>query len=177
MTLRRNRWRARAPMPTPRGALAAAVIDGKIHAVSGNGWRLRNTSAHEVYDPGADRWTARAAIPTPRDHLAVATVDGRLYAIGGRVNGSYDRNLNVNEAYDPRHRSLAARSRPFPRRAAASPRPCSAGAYSWSVARHRAAPFIRSRPTIPSRTAGPATRACRRRDTGWARRSTPGACT
>ena len=28
-------------------------------------------------------------------------MDGRLYAIGGRVDGSYDRNLNVNEVYDP----------------------------------------------------------------------------
>ena len=27
-----DRWRALAPMPTPRGALAAAVFDGKIYA-------------------------------------------------------------------------------------------------------------------------------------------------
>ena len=32
-----DRWRERAPMPTPRGALAAAVIDGRIHAVGGVG--------------------------------------------------------------------------------------------------------------------------------------------
>jgi N-acetylneuraminic acid mutarotase len=100
-------WRARAPMPTPRGALAAAVIDGKIHAVSGNAWRGRNTGAHEVYDPAADRWKALAAVPTPRDHLAVAALDGRLYAIGGRVDGSYARNLDVR-GLRSRHQPLAA---------------------------------------------------------------------
>ena len=53
-----DRWRARAKMPTARGALAAGVIDGKIHAVGGVGRERRNTGAHEMYDPGADRWDA-----------------------------------------------------------------------------------------------------------------------
>jgi N-acetylneuraminic acid mutarotase len=30
-------------------------------------------------------------------------VAGRLYAIGGRINGSYARNLQVNEEYDPQN--------------------------------------------------------------------------
>jgi N-acetylneuraminic acid mutarotase len=40
-------------------------------------------------------------MPTPRDHLAAATVDGKLYAVGGRIEVDFDRNLNVNEEYDP----------------------------------------------------------------------------
>lgn len=97
-----NSWRTLAPLPTARGALAAAVLDGKIHAVSGVGDASRqNTPAHEVYDTATDTWTARAPLPTPRDHLAVVALDGRLYAIGGRVNGSYARNLGDNEVYDP----------------------------------------------------------------------------
>jgi hypothetical protein len=44
-----DRWQRLAALPTPRGALAAAVL--KIHAVGGIGWRSRNTPAHEVYDP------------------------------------------------------------------------------------------------------------------------------
>ena len=31
----------------------------------------------------------------------MAALDGRLYAIGGRIDGSYSRNLAVNESYDP----------------------------------------------------------------------------
>ncbi|NIO40345.1 MAG: hypothetical protein GTO41_09190, partial [Burkholderiales bacterium] len=55
-----------------RGALAAAVVNGRIHAVGGTGPGRRNTSAHEVYDPGTDSWTQRAPLPTTRDHLAAA---------------------------------------------------------------------------------------------------------
>ena len=53
-----DRWQRLAALPTVRGALAAAVLDGKIHAVGSIGWRGRNTPAHEVYDPAANRWTA-----------------------------------------------------------------------------------------------------------------------
>lgn len=83
------------------GALAAAILNGKIHAVSGVGWRNRNSPAHEVYDPAANRWTGRANLPTARDHLAAAAMEGLFYAIGGRIDGNYARNLAVTEAYDP----------------------------------------------------------------------------
>jgi len=95
-----DRWQRLAALPTTRGALAAAVLDGKIHAAGGIGWRGRNTAAHEVYDPAANRWTALAYIPTARDHLAAAAIDGRLYAVGGRIDGNCSRNLSSNEAYD-----------------------------------------------------------------------------
>jgi hypothetical protein len=49
-----GRWRALPALPTPRGALAAAVLDGRIHAIGGIGWPGRNTPAHEVYDPAAE---------------------------------------------------------------------------------------------------------------------------
>jgi len=91
-------------MPTERGALAAGVLDGQIYAVGGalkKFFRLRNTNAHEVYDPKTDTWKALAPIPTPRDHLTVSVANGLLYAIGGRVNVNYNNNLNANEAYDP----------------------------------------------------------------------------
>ena len=39
-------------------------------------------------------------MPTPRDHLAVGVVNDKLYTIGGRVDGSYARNLQVNEEYN-----------------------------------------------------------------------------
>ena len=54
-----NEWRTRTPMPTPRGALAVAVLDGKLHAVGGY-TRDSNTGAHEVYDPETDTWSSAA---------------------------------------------------------------------------------------------------------------------
>jgi N-acetylneuraminic acid mutarotase len=97
-----DQWRELRPIPSARGALAVALLDDRIHAVGGVGVGGRNSGAHEVYDPASDRWVAARALPTPRDHLAAAAVNGRLYAIGGRLDGSYARNLAVNEEYDPR---------------------------------------------------------------------------
>jgi N-acetylneuraminic acid mutarotase len=95
-----DRWTARKPMPTSRGALAVAVLDGKLHAVGGYN-RDGNTGAHEVYDPATDTWSSRAPMPTARDHHAAVAFGGRLYAIGGRLNRQYSQNLAVIEEYDP----------------------------------------------------------------------------
>lgn len=106
-------WLDGAPMPTPRGALAVAVLDGRIHALGGNaeaGARLdahehgasrddHSVATHEAYDPATDTWTRLAPMPTPRNHLGAAVVDGRIHAVGGRVNG--DMELTTHEIYDP----------------------------------------------------------------------------
>lgn len=91
-------------MPTARGALAGAVVKGRLHVVGGavkSFFRLVNTGAHEVYDPETDQWQTLAPLPTPRDHLAVVSHGNKLFAIGGRVNVDYNRNLSSNEVYDP----------------------------------------------------------------------------
>ncbi len=93
-------WSEGPPMPTPRGALAATELDGKLYAIGGydgNG----NTGAVEVYDPSTNRWAVKAPLPTPRDHLAAVAVKNRLYAVGGRLNRDYGRNLAAAEVYDP----------------------------------------------------------------------------
>ena len=50
-----------APLPRPRGAAAAVVLDGKIHLIGGASEPAVERASvgwHEVYDPQADRWTA-----------------------------------------------------------------------------------------------------------------------
>ncbi|HBP88452.1 MAG TPA: galactose oxidase [Nitrospiraceae bacterium] len=93
-------WAARAPMPTPRGALAVTGHEGKLFAIGGYD-RKANSAGVEVYDPANNTWSTVAPLPTPRDHLAAATIAGKIYAIGGRLNGDYGRNLSVVEIYDP----------------------------------------------------------------------------
>jgi N-acetylneuraminic acid mutarotase len=106
-------WRDGAGMLTPRGALAVAVVDGKIHAIGGTAARGaglpphehgtpqadQSVGTHEVYDPAADAWTRLAPMPTPRNHLGAAVIGGKIHVIGGRVSG--DMELTTHEIYDP----------------------------------------------------------------------------
>jgi N-acetylneuraminic acid mutarotase len=94
----RNAWATRAPMPTPRGALAAVALNGRIHAVGGSG--DGNTGAHEVYDVAGNRWTAANPMPTARDHLAAVAYQDRVWAIGGRTS-FMGRQFDNVEIYDP----------------------------------------------------------------------------
>lgn len=106
----KNQWRVLKPMPTARGALGAAALDGKIYAVGGT---LRGDVGNlEMYDPARDAWQALAPMPTPRDHIAVAVARGKIYVIGGRI-GSAARNLNVNEEFDPQTNTWRTRA-PLP---------------------------------------------------------------
>jgi N-acetylneuraminic acid mutarotase len=107
-------WSQGAPLPTPRGALAVAVVEGRIHALGGNvagpdhvhehdATRVgedRSVGTHEVYDTRTDRWERRAAMPTPRNHHGAAAVDGRIHVLAGRLEG--DMELTVHEIFDTR---------------------------------------------------------------------------
>jgi N-acetylneuraminic acid mutarotase len=94
-----NTWVLRAPMPTPRSAGAAAVLDGKIYVVGG---RPPAGPQLEMYDPAADTWTVLPDMPTARNHLAAGFIDGKLYVVGGRFGGGFNSELtNITEVYDP----------------------------------------------------------------------------
>ena len=94
----RNTWEPRAAMPTPRGALAVAVLGGRVHALGGAAQSV--SSAHEVYDPAANRWTVANAMPTARNHLAAVAFQDRVWALGGRTSFIGEQYAHV-EIYDP----------------------------------------------------------------------------
>jgi N-acetylneuraminic acid mutarotase len=100
-------WKTGSPMPTARGGLAAAVIDGKLYAVGGADDHGNIFNVVECYDPATGRWTTKSPMPTPRTQFAVAVVNGKLYAIGGSGG---DGTVGV-EQYDPQTDTWAARSR------------------------------------------------------------------
>jgi N-acetylneuraminic acid mutarotase len=67
--------------------LAAAVVDGRIHAIGGAssfGGGAGLSAAHEVYDPKARRWRRLGDLPEARDHLAATAFGGRVHVVGGR---------------------------------------------------------------------------------------------
>jgi N-acetylneuraminic acid mutarotase len=94
----RERWEPRAAMPTPRGALAVAVLNGRVHVLGGSGDSVSN--AHEIYDPATNRWSTANAMPTARDHLAAVAFQDRVWALGGRASFIGEQYANV-EIYDP----------------------------------------------------------------------------
>lgn len=112
-----DEWKALAPMPSKRGAAAAAVVNGKIYVIGGAGVMSGSTEVvihparrHmvmgnvEEYDPTTNSWRARTALPTPRNHHVVAAVAGKIYVIGGRIGAAFitsGSNTDVVEAYDP----------------------------------------------------------------------------
>lgn len=106
-------WSEGRPMPTPRGAGALAVLNGRIHWTGGNaaaGDHLhdpphgqvagdRSVGTHEVYDPATDTWERLAPMPTPRNHHGATVVDGRMHVVAGRAERNFE--MTVHEVYDP----------------------------------------------------------------------------
>jgi N-acetylneuraminic acid mutarotase len=88
-------WSARAPMPTPRHALAATLgPDGRIYAVGGTNERVFSTDALEIYDPVRDAWTRGSPMPYGQECAAATFTPGpagEVLVLGG---------------WDPRHQPL-----------------------------------------------------------------------
>jgi N-acetylneuraminic acid mutarotase len=108
-----GQWSEGAPMPTPRGALAVAVLNGRIHTIGGNaaaaetldgaahhvGEDESSVGTHEVYDPATDSWQRLEPLPTPRNHHGAAVLDGRIHVVAGRVGRDFE--MRTHEVYDP----------------------------------------------------------------------------
>lgn len=91
-------WSSRAPLPTARSGVAAAVLNRWIFIFGGE--RAGGVfSENEAYDPAADRWMTMTPMRTPR-HGTGGTVVGSLIYIpaGGLVNGG-SRPSTTNEAF------------------------------------------------------------------------------
>lgn len=78
-----HQWHEAAPLPQPRGGLAVAVLDGRIHAIGG-GNSESTLAEHSVYDPATDRWSLLAPLPRSMGSPATVVHNGSLYSIGGR---------------------------------------------------------------------------------------------
>lgn len=96
-----NRWRTIAPLPRPRGAGAAVMLDGMVHHIGGAGDGADRASVgwHEIYDPKADRWQVARPLPGARDHTGTVTFNGLIHVIGGRFN-DFGQNTALHHVYD-----------------------------------------------------------------------------
>jgi hypothetical protein len=92
-------WRTGlAPLPTPRGGFAAAVVGREILVIGGEGGGVTHNRV-EAYDTVANSWRALAPMPTARHGIQAAVCDGGVYvAAGGRTQGGGSP-TNVHEAF------------------------------------------------------------------------------
>jgi N-acetylneuraminic acid mutarotase len=97
-------WSTGAPMPTARSGLGAALIDGKIYVIGGEGWvdELGGVfRSNEAYDPKSDSWVEKTPMPTARHGFAKGVLDGKLYAVSGVSLMHMFSVVAVNEVYTP----------------------------------------------------------------------------
>jgi len=97
-------WEALAPMPTARGAHAAAAIGGRLYVVGGAPENLGDRGEEpfatlDIYDLRTGRWSSGPSMPTARHHVAAAAAAGKLYVAGGRRPGDFS--LGAFERFDP----------------------------------------------------------------------------
>jgi len=109
-------WSSGPDLPTPRAAVAAAIIGTRIHAAGGlaaNG--NLDSGEHLLWDlEGMSAWQGAAPLPNPRNHGGGAASGGSFYAVSGRhgwdeVSGDDP----AVEAYDPASDTWTARA-PIP---------------------------------------------------------------
>jgi len=98
-----NSWTTKKPMPTARGGLGVAVVNGKIYAIGGSN-NDTQLAVNEEYNPVTDTWTTKTPMPTARSGFAIVVYQNKIYCIGGTTGDS--ENLvsgftGVTEVYDP----------------------------------------------------------------------------
>ncbi|MBG30478.1 MAG: hypothetical protein CMI31_10830 [Opitutae bacterium] len=89
-----NQWETLAPMSLARKGVAAAVLNGKLYAIGGEG----HTSV-EIFDPQTGQWSAGPSLPSEVNHGTAITVGGKILLVGGR--NSADQNINQVLELDP----------------------------------------------------------------------------
>ena len=110
-------WTGGAPMPTERGELGAALVDGMIYV---EGAMSGATDANEAYDPSADTWQTLAPLPRSLNHVCAAGWRSTLYVFGGFDPTSGGSPVDTTYAYDVAADSWSARATmPTPRGALA----------------------------------------------------------
>ncbi|MCX7749959.1 MAG: hypothetical protein N2645_24225, partial [Clostridia bacterium] len=91
-------WTTKAPMPTERGYLEAAVVNGIIYTFGGYN-QNSYSAAVEAFNPLTNTWVGKAGMTSARAYFGAAEVSGKIYVLGGiGIQGGY---LSLVEEYDP----------------------------------------------------------------------------
>ncbi|HEY0468369.1 MAG TPA: hypothetical protein VGC79_29430 [Polyangiaceae bacterium] len=97
-------WSSAPDLPTPRAAVFAAFVGGKVHAAGGLGPDGNSDAGeHLAWDiAGSNEWTAAAPLATPRNHGGGAATGGLFFAFSGRHDwDEFAGDDPALDAYDP----------------------------------------------------------------------------
>jgi N-acetylneuraminic acid mutarotase len=92
-----NQWTTLSPMPTSRGGVATAFLNGKLYAIGGyNGSIL---SKVEVFDPVTGQWSVGQSLPNGAGFATAIATNGKILLFGGKNSG----NARINQVleFDP----------------------------------------------------------------------------
>ena len=81
-----NSWQTAAAMPTARGSIAAAVLNGKLYVFGGEATTASGSTvsnAVERYDPATNTWQVLDAMPYRAHGLGAVAVGNAIYVMGG----------------------------------------------------------------------------------------------
>lgn len=79
-----GRWRTAAPLPTPRSAGAAVVLNGRIVYAGGECGSGGGTFGEvTAYDPETGGWSTSSSLPQSRHGFGAGAVRGRAYFAAG----------------------------------------------------------------------------------------------
>jgi non-specific serine/threonine protein kinase len=92
-------WQTMPNMPTPRGGVAAAFVDGRIVAAGGEE-PTRVLPTVEAYDVATGTWSPLPSLPVPRHGISLATVGNSVYAVGGAQRPTHAKSAATVEALD-----------------------------------------------------------------------------
>jgi len=87
-----QRYDERAPIRTPRGGTAGAVLAGKLFVFGGEGNASEASGVFpnvEAYDPRTDGWEAVAEMLVPRHGFGGAALADRIYLPGGATQQAF----------------------------------------------------------------------------------------
>ena len=98
-----DHWQSGPAMPTARGGLTAAALDGALHVTGGESLSSSATfGQHEVYDPTSDRWTTLPAMPVAVHGVTgLAFVDGWIHLPGGGTSQGGSSGSKIHQVYRP----------------------------------------------------------------------------
>lgn len=91
-----GQWEQLPNMPTARGGLAAAALNGRLYVFGGEFPGI--FAQNEEYDPVNQSWRSVAPLPTPRHGMGAVAVGNQIYVIGGGPVAGFGV-TGVNEAF------------------------------------------------------------------------------